>query len=87
MNCYKCVSREVCFLQKQIESLTKQATDSPFYPKVDTEATRTLAMGERFRKRMERKENMECELKGIIAYYCPFYINKIQKQEKTNATR
>jgi len=30
MNCAKCVSVEVCFMQKQIENLADRATQGPF---------------------------------------------------------
>ncbi len=76
MNCEKCVSRRVCFLQKQIESLAKQATDNPFYLKVDTEAYRTASMLARHSKRIERCYNMEYSLRGVIASNCPFYAGK-----------
>jgi hypothetical protein len=81
MNCYKCVSRKVCFLQKQIDSLVRQATDSPFHPKIDTQPDRTIQMFERHEKRMEYKSNMEDGLKKVIASNCSLY------QEKTNDTR
>ena len=84
MNCYECVSKKVCFLQKSIESLAKQATDNPFYHKVDISADRTPAMAKHHEQREERRYNLECKLKVAIASNCPLYADKTQKQEITN---
>lgn len=79
MNCYKCVSKEVCFLQKQIEGLAERATDRPFFHKTDTQPDRTLKMFEARGKREERFYNMHHKLKEIIASNCPLYVDRIQK--------
>lgn len=78
MNCEKCVSRKVCFVQEQIRNLAFRMVGKPFYDDVDTETERTISVGEQYKKRMIKHYDIHCKLMGIIASNCLLYVEKIR---------
>lgn len=73
MNCDECVSKKVCFVQNQIEGLASRMIQPPFFEVVGVEACRTKSGLQRSVNRTEKQYNLEHELRGTIAAYCPFF--------------
>lgn len=73
MNCRICVSQKVCFVQKQIDHLAERMTRPPFCKRIDISAERTSGMIVRWENKMEKCDNLECTLKGVIASNCPLF--------------
>ena len=76
VNCDECISRKVCFLQHQIESLADKMVQSPFRGKIDMDAfhnvDRTIAL-RTHEKRIIEQDKICRELKGVIALNCSLY--------------
>ena len=73
MNCTKCVSQKVCFMQKQIGSLASRMTQQPFMGEIETSAERTLVMSQQHQAKVEKSENVCSLLQGVIASNCSLY--------------
>lgn len=71
--CWKCKSRKICFVQKQIENLAERMTQLPFLEEADLHATRTNKMFSTHDKQMCRRFDLGNELKMVIASYCTFF--------------
>ncbi|MCK5608863.1 hypothetical protein KAR91_43725 [Candidatus Pacearchaeota archaeon] len=74
MNCNKCFSRKVCFLQKQIENLADRMIQSPFHEKIDTGGDRTASMALRHTGAITKQDTVCRKLKEVIASNCPLYL-------------
>ena len=76
VNCNECISRKVCFLQKQIENLADRMVQSPFWGKIDMDvfhsADRTIAL-RAHEKRIAEQDKICRELKNVIALNCSLY--------------
>ncbi len=73
MNCNKCSSRKVCFLQKQIDGLAVRMINPPFNEVIEQGAERTKEMYLRYEKAALRQDEVLKGIKGVIASYCPLY--------------
>ena len=72
-NCRKCGSHRVCFVQKQIEGLAERMTQQPFIRQIDVSAERSMRSQERHEKMIEKRYDLECSLKAVIATHCSFF--------------
>ena len=80
MNCTKCVSQKVCFIQKQINSLAEKMILLPFIKKADLDvsAERTKHASYKYDERMIKWDNIRYALKKVMASNCPLYLQKDQ---------
>ena len=74
MNCEKCISRKVCFVQKQIEGLAEKMILLPFIDKADISGARNEAVLRRYDERMAKWDKVCKGLKGVIASNCSLYV-------------
>lgn len=82
MNCEKCVSKKMCFVQEQIKNLARRITSGPFFDISDVNSERTLSFGKRCEKRMVKEYDVHYKLMGVIASNCPFYISRALKRKE-----
>ncbi len=78
MNCNKCVSVKVCFIQRQIGSLADRMIQLPFNEVIDTGGDRTASMALRHTRAITKQDEVCRKLREVIASNCSLYSGKLQ---------
>lgn len=74
MNCTKCISRQVCFLQKQIEGLADRIANKPFNDGFyDTDTDRIQRSVRQYERLMVKQAEIAHKLKDVVASNCKLY--------------
>ena len=73
MNCEKCVSKKVCFVQERIKNLAGRMTRQPFMGEIEMSGDRTLAMSQQYQAKVEKSENVCSLLRGVVASSCSLF--------------